>query len=97
MTDKQPLKTAILAHKIPLVIDSGLLIGLFVLAFQGGALSQKVDAVSVTVDQIKLEQKSGQLPPNAIDKLARIETKLDRVIGDVADLSTQVSDVRRRN
>ena len=69
--------------RIPLLVDAGLLITII---FQAGVLWSKVDGLTVTVGEIQQQQQSGSLPAPAVDKLARIETKLDRVIVDVAEL-----------
>jgi hypothetical protein len=74
--------------RIPLYIDAALLL---LIVFQGGVVWQKVTELTEAVDKIQLDQRTGTLPAVAVDRLARIETKLDRVTADVKELSDQVA------
>jgi hypothetical protein len=74
--------------RIPLYIDAALLL---LIVFQGGVVWQKVSELTEAVEKIQLDQRTGTLPAVAVDRLARIETKLDRVTVDVKELSDQVA------
>jgi hypothetical protein len=74
--------------RIPLYIDAALLL---LIVFQGGVVWQKVTELTEAVEKIQLDQRTGTLPAVAVDRLARIETKLDRVTVDVKELSDQVA------
>jgi hypothetical protein len=74
--------------RIPLYIDAALLL---LIVFQGGVVWQKVTELTEAVEKIQLDQRTGPLPAVAVDRLARIETKLDRVTVDVKELSDQVA------
>lgn len=78
--------------RIPLYVDAALLL---LIVFQGGAVWQKVNELTDIVEKLQAEQRNPQLRPDTIDRLARIETKLDRVTADVKDLSDQVTTIRR--
>ena len=77
-----------LSVRIPLYIDAALLL---LIVFQGGVTWQQVHELTIAVERIQLEQRSATLPAVAVDRLARIETKLDRVTVDVKELSDQVA------
>lgn len=81
-------KEAARSVRIPLYIDAALLL---LIVFQGGVVWQKINELAGTVERIQLDQRTAPLPAVAVDRLARIETKLDRVTADVRDLSDQVA------
>lgn len=80
-------KETLVALRTPLVIDAALLL---LIVFQGGIVFNKVSTLTDTVEQIQADLKAVPVPPATIDRLARIETKLDRVTIDVKELSEQV-------
>lgn len=77
-----------LSVRIPLYIDAALLL---LIVFQGGVVWEQVAKLKKAVEQLQTDQRNGPLPAVAVDRLARIETKLDRVTADVRDLSDQVA------
>jgi len=77
-----------LSVRIPLYIDAALLL---LIVFQGGVTWQQVHELTIAVERIQLEQRLAPLPAVAVDRLARIETKLDRVTVEVKELSDQVA------